>query len=178
MSGFEVAGIVLGSIPFIISVLDDYSAGLQSHPAWRKYEREVRSVVRGLSTEQHVLINTYETLLQDVVPDSEIDGLVKTPFGPAWGSERLRQSLWARLHRDYDVFLATVNDMMDAVEEIKAKLDLGPDGVVCGWQSTTRDPRRLFADRPTHRMRGCSPGTVDPSAPPLPSTGLGITPSS
>lgn len=146
MSGLEVAGIVLGSIPLVISALENYDHGLQAYPAWRKYAREVRSLVRGLSAENRVLVNTYEALLQDVVADREIDALIRAPFGPGWKSDELNRRLEVRLCRDYDIYTAVIRDMMEAVEEIKAKLDIGPDGQVRGGKRSAHSTPEATVD--------------------------------
>ncbi|KAJ4176730.1 hypothetical protein NW759_017507, partial [Fusarium solani] len=63
MSGFEIAGIVLGSIPLVISTLENYSAGLSTLQAMRKYRRELQSLIRDLETERIKLQNVCEKLL-------------------------------------------------------------------------------------------------------------------
>src|SRR4051794_4057127 len=72
MSGFEVAGVVLGSLPLVISALEHYRDGLRSIQRWRKYERELQSLVRNLETERAKLQNVCEKLLVGLVPPSRI----------------------------------------------------------------------------------------------------------
>lgn len=45
MSGFEVAGVVLGSIPIVVSALQFYIKGLGTMGRWRRFTLELESLV-------------------------------------------------------------------------------------------------------------------------------------
>lgn len=63
MSGFEVAEVVLGSSPFVISALEHYRDGLRAIRRWRKYEGELQSLIRNIETERAKLQDICEKLL-------------------------------------------------------------------------------------------------------------------
>lgn len=130
MSGLEVAGLVLGSIPLVISALEHYKEGLRSVQIWRKYAREINSLTRQLRMQHNILTNVCETLLEDLGLGSRVDAMIEAPFGPMWQDADTRQKLRRRLHRDFNLFEDTVKDMGEAIDEVKKKLDLGPDGKV------------------------------------------------
>jgi len=52
MSGFEIAGIVLGSLPLFISALEDYREGLQPLKAFVNWNSDLPKVIRRLRTQQ------------------------------------------------------------------------------------------------------------------------------
>ncbi|KAL2006428.1 hypothetical protein VTN00DRAFT_9096 [Thermoascus crustaceus] len=89
MSGFEVAGIVLRSIPLVISALEHYSDGARTLKRWRSYDGELKSLIRSLNTEMVKFQNVCENLLQGIVPPSRIEEMLNdllALFGKTWTS--------------------------------------------------------------------------------------------
>ncbi|KAK3303044.1 uncharacterized protein B0T15DRAFT_568749 [Chaetomium strumarium] len=111
MSGFEVAGIVLGSIPLVISALEHYGEGLSTIQRWRKYKRELQSLVRNLQTERVKLQNVCEKLLVGIVPPSDIEAMIDDPLGGLWRQDAVQKRIQFRLWKSYDVFEATISDI-------------------------------------------------------------------
>ncbi|KAK4442333.1 hypothetical protein QBC34DRAFT_313351 [Podospora aff. communis PSN243] len=130
MSGFEVAGVVLGSIPVVISALEFYIRGLGPIRRWRRFTLELESLVLKLGTEEAKLQNVYEKLLRDIVPDDQIEPMLMGPFGPLWKDPRTVDRIRQRLWRHSKLFEANVRQMNDAMEDMKQKLNIGPDGKV------------------------------------------------
>lgn len=119
MSGFEIAGIVLGSIPLVISALEHYSRGLSTIQRWRKYQRELQTLIRNLQTEQVKLQNVCEKLLVGVVPASEIEAMIDEPAGPLWRRDAVEARVRARLWKSYVVFQEIVVNISEAINEIQ-----------------------------------------------------------
>jgi hypothetical protein len=127
MSGIEIAGLVLGALPVAIQALEAYRSTLSSMRS-RSVTRDLEFMIRDLGTEQQILQNTCETLLQGIVPDSLIDAMIDDPFGPDWKTfgDRLRLRLW----RSYGQFQLKVTEMQVAVQELQEKLSVQADGTV------------------------------------------------
>ncbi|KAF4817786.1 hypothetical protein CGCSCA5_v005441 [Colletotrichum siamense] len=136
MSGFEVAGVVLGTIPLLISALEHYKEGISTIRAWRNYDRELRSLIRNLQTERVRFQDVCEKLLVGLVSQCQIESMVDDPFGPAWQEEKVRAKIEARLWRSFSNFEDIIKDMEEATKEMKTKLDLQPDGTI-KWQEAT-----------------------------------------
>jgi len=132
MSGFEIAGVVLGGVPVIVSALKLYIEGASTFQRWRFYTRELKSLIRSLETEQTKLQNVCERLLVNIVPETKIEDMINDPFGPLWGEEATAKKINERLWRSAKVFKDNVLDMKDAVEEMKRKLSLDANGKVGG----------------------------------------------
>jgi len=130
MSGFEVAGVVLGSIPIVISALEFYMRGIGTMGRWRRFALELESLVLKLGTEEAKLQNVYEKLLRDIVPDSHIEPMLMDPFGPLWKEPATVALIRRRLWRHLKLFEDNVRRMNDAMEEMKQKLNIGSDGKV------------------------------------------------
>lgn len=138
MSGFEIAGVVLGGVPIIVSALKLYIEGAGAFQRWRKYTRELQSLIRNLETEQTKLQNVCERLLVNIVPETKIEDMINDPFGPLWSDEATEKKINERLWRSAKVFKDNVLDMNNAVEEMKEKLKLDGNGKVRGPKPRTR----------------------------------------
>lgn len=130
MSGIEVVGVVLGSIPLIISALEHYHDGVWTIQRWRRYKRERQSLVRSLNTERVKMHNICEKLLVGLVSLSQVQAMIQSPFGPLWQEEAVKRKVRARLGGSIDVFESNVEEMEDAMLEMMQRLGLEQgDGV-------------------------------------------------
>ncbi|OTA65389.1 hypothetical protein K449DRAFT_458839 [Hypoxylon sp. EC38] len=127
MSGFEVVGVVLGSIPLLISALKHYGDVLQK---WRSTAKEIQSLTRRLATEQAIFTNTCENLLNGIVADIRLDEMIAEPFGPLWQNQEIKYKIELRLDHVMEPFANTAKAMVDAVEKFKSRLDLDENGQV------------------------------------------------
>ncbi|KAH7323009.1 hypothetical protein B0I35DRAFT_350567 [Stachybotrys elegans] len=123
MSGLEVAGLVLGSIPILVSLLQNYGNGITLMRNWRKREREVKSLIRNLDVEKVRLQNVCEKLLNGVAPPSAIEDAIEDPFGPIWKDEHIYRKIRARLWKGVDNFETTLGDIKEALEELKKRVE-------------------------------------------------------
>jgi hypothetical protein len=132
MSGFEIAGVVLGSVPIIVQACQFYVKLIEdSHILRRRYYiRELRSRVRTLNVEYVRLQNVCEKLLLGLVPTSQIEILIADPLGDAWRDASVQQSINARLLRGGSAFSETLEDMLDAITTLKKKMGIDPDAKV------------------------------------------------
>ncbi|KAI8259093.1 hypothetical protein K4K56_006812 [Colletotrichum sp. SAR 10_98] len=136
MSGFEVAGVVLGTIPLVISALEHYKQGISTIRTWRNYNRELRILILSLETERVRFQDVCEKLLVGLVSPCQIESMVEDPFGPAWQEDVIQAKIKARLWRSFSIFEDIVKDMEEATKEMMKKLDLQPDGKI-KWQEAT-----------------------------------------
>ncbi len=146
MSGFEIAGVVLGSVPILISALQLYIDGASTMKRWRFHAKELKSMVRVLDTEHAKLQNVCEKLLTGIVPDAEIESMINDPFGKAWQSREISAKIRLRLWRSFTVFEDGLRDMNEAMEELKCKMGMGYDGKVCAFKLElwVRGRKRVF----------------------------------
>ncbi|KAI8310682.1 hypothetical protein K4K61_000285 [Colletotrichum sp. SAR11_59] len=111
MSGFEVAGVVLGTIPLVISALEQYQKGISTMRKWRNYQRELRSLIWNLETER-------------------IESMVEDPFGPAWHEDTIQAKIKTRLWRSFSVFENTIKEIEKATKEMMTQLNVQSGGNV------------------------------------------------
>jgi len=125
MSGLEVVGVVLGTLPLAIKALQAYKDVFSSV---KNGKRDLVCLVRILETEQLLLQNTCESLLIGIAPPLMIDTMIDDPFGPGW--KKFDDELRLRLWRSYAKFEEHVAEMGLAVSELKGKLNIGEGGLV------------------------------------------------
>ncbi len=126
MSGFEVAGIVLGTIPLLIAALEHCHDGVTTIQRWRRYQRERQNLARILKMEQIKLQNICEELLKGLAPASQIESMIKEPFGTQWKDSLIEARLRARLDNSLDVFQTTISDVQNSMTELARRLGVDP----------------------------------------------------
>ena len=125
MSGFEVVGVVLGAIPLVISTLEHYRDGVRTISRWRKFDRELQSLIRNLETERVKLQNVCEKLLVGLVPPSRIETMVDNPGGDLWLEKETHKKIQARLWKSWGLFKDTIEDINIAIKEMMTRLGEG-----------------------------------------------------
>ncbi|KAF4445537.1 hypothetical protein F53441_10734 [Fusarium austroafricanum] len=86
MSGFEVAGIVLGSVPLLISGLEHYRDGVETIGNMVQYEEAVNTLLVSVSTNLVIYRQSCEEFLEKLdLPEKTFNDLVNNPNSvPSW----------------------------------------------------------------------------------------------
>ncbi|KAK4203638.1 hypothetical protein QBC40DRAFT_316431 [Triangularia verruculosa] len=135
MSGFEIAGVVLGTLPVIIHILQSYASSISS---LRRYHREVRSLIRRLETEHTTLEDILEKLLIGIAPEDQIEEMIREPFGPLWKDQEIHTRVRGRLWRSYGIFEQNIRDLRDSLKEIRQQLNTDSGGnLKAEWMGST-----------------------------------------
>ncbi|KAI0396857.1 hypothetical protein F5Y17DRAFT_418115 [Xylariaceae sp. FL0594] len=127
MSGFEIVGVVLGSIPLVISALEHYEKAFKMYRRLRRREKEIHSLARSLSTEQSILRNTSETLLAGIVDPEDLQHLIADPFGPLWQAPHIQALVERRLDHTATSFRTLVLRMREEIAGMRLKLGVSHD---------------------------------------------------
>ncbi|KAK0638560.1 hypothetical protein B0T16DRAFT_226906 [Cercophora newfieldiana] len=141
MSGFEVAGVVLGTLPLVIKAVEAYIGFMKD---WGKAASELKSINRQLTTERSKFYNVCDQLLNDVVPQKDIEPMLQDPFGPLWQAEETNKRIRRRLWNSYDPFWETVLEIQNALRTVQERLsiDVTGDGQV-KWVERRWMPREF-----------------------------------
>ena len=133
MSGIEVAGLVLGAVPLLISALEHYGEGVGTIERWWKYRRELAAIRRLLLAEQSVFQGTIERLLNGIVLDPELEDLLENSGRGSWSRQDfgdLDKKLNRRLGRSYASFEECVENINHVVAKLREDLELSENGKV------------------------------------------------
>jgi hypothetical protein len=123
MSGIEIAGLVLGAIPVLISALDAYREGAESARDWWRIERSYNKCRNDLNFHGVVFEGNVERfLLPMVVGDDELRVLMDDPAGSRWEDPELEHRLKERLPKSYNLFLNTIEEILQLIDSLKAEL--------------------------------------------------------
>lgn len=126
----EAVGLLLGSIPIIISVLEHYPEGIRMMRRSRRYTRELASIARRLRLESSILQNTCEKLLENFTTYEELEALIAEPGGARWKDRDLDKRLRGFLGSSYMDYKESVDDMVEAKKELEILLRLDSNGKV------------------------------------------------
>jgi hypothetical protein len=119
MSGLEVVGVVLGTIPLIISAVEHYERVIDTVRMLRRRAKVMHALARSLRTEQRILENTCETLLGGIVPADGVKPLLAEPFGPLWQDNKIQLAVDRRLDHTAADFRDLVKAMVEALQYLR-----------------------------------------------------------
>jgi hypothetical protein len=126
MSGLEVAGVVLGALPLVISALEHYARGAESVKIYYRYKIQLQNLIDAVKTQKVIFTNTLEQLLTGIVPADKMTAVIADPAAHPKVDLRLKGIL-----RDgYDAYFSNVRGMQVALATVMAKLKLDADGKV------------------------------------------------
>lgn len=123
MSGLELASALLGAIPLIVSGLEHWrSVAKVTSFIWRVQQEY--HVCLGQIRHQEVLYkaNLRILLLPIVDDENEVALLLSDPGGEAWKDKALQERLVGLLQDSYDLYLQTINEMNETVQQIRREL--------------------------------------------------------
>ncbi|KAK3375700.1 hypothetical protein B0T24DRAFT_205530 [Lasiosphaeria ovina] len=122
MSGFEVAGVILGAFPLVIYALDELTKQLSPSSSLKLKCKVYRMK---LATQKLVFSNILEKLLVPLVADNEtFPELLSSPEGEGWRDPRLANLLKKRLGHASPVFLECIERMGQVVRDMQRELSI------------------------------------------------------
>lgn len=135
-------GLVLATLPLIISALEHYNEGLKPLKDFIKYKNLIRELVVDLGTQRALFRNTLEKLLSgSVASDVRLAHLLEHPGGEGWHDEGFASDLKRRLQGSFTVYMECVRDMESLVKALRDNLGLDSRGLVRLSAGTVWDMR-------------------------------------
>jgi hypothetical protein len=130
MSGFEIAGILLGAFPLIISGLEHWrDVAKVSGFYWRVREEYTRCRSDMKFHEILYKRNLQEILLPIVNDTDEVDRLISEPTAQDWSSKALQERLVDRLQESYGLYMDIICQMNETAKELGKELSLDNNAV-------------------------------------------------
>jgi hypothetical protein len=93
MSGFEIAGVILATLPLIISALEHYANGIRTAKRYCRYKTVFRDMISQVDTQYGIFLNTLELLLDGLVAFERMTELLSNPGGDGWRDVKLDSKL-------------------------------------------------------------------------------------
>ncbi|KAF2818116.1 hypothetical protein CC86DRAFT_337510 [Ophiobolus disseminans] len=123
MSGLEVAGVVLGAFPLLISGIEHWRGVAKVGGFYWRIRKEYTKCQRDIQFHEILFKNNLRELLLPLIPDAdEVAQLIADPGGQRWGDMALQERLECRLHESYQSYQDTITEMNEIAEELKKEL--------------------------------------------------------
>lgn len=130
-TGIETAGVIMASIPLIISALENYAEGVRTVKRWWRYRRELQSLATTLIVEKTLFSGVCQKLLDGLTIDDEVFiDLIENPGGSLWKDEQLDRDLRQHLGKSYALYQSLIEEMGFALKELMEKLEIDENGKV------------------------------------------------
>ncbi|PVH87162.1 hypothetical protein DL98DRAFT_525894 [Cadophora sp. DSE1049] len=157
MSGFEIAGVVLGALPLVITALEHYGEGIKTIKSMIGYQALVGNLILDLKIETRSFQRGCENLLGRLqIPPEEAEELLKFPKGRKWSDPGLHAKIRNLLgHQDYAIYEQLVLRLFARLDAFSKKLQLD-DNFLPRWMkgSNTRKSNAFTKFlRKTHTAR-------------------------
>ncbi|KAF2118797.1 hypothetical protein BDV96DRAFT_568475 [Lophiotrema nucula] len=158
MAGLEVAGVVLGSVPLVISALEHYREGVAVMKNMRDYEIVFDDIRTQFGASMGIYLNScYQLLAPLNLPDKQLNELLEQRKNTAWADSDLQKSIEGRLGRDYNIFLLLMEKLNKRIllfcRKLKLNDDLKPPWVLSDGLIDVKARKRFFNSAWT-RIRG------------------------
>jgi len=120
----EIAGLVLGAFPLMISAMEHYKKTPEVWDDWWSYKQQYTKFKRALEREKLAFEENLEELLGPIVRDeSELRELLKDSNSLAWKELELEEQLRERLPKSYDAYMDIMKELEEVMEKLKESLE-------------------------------------------------------
>lgn len=123
MSGVEVAGLVLGTIPLLLASLQHYERVVGTVTIFFHFRNEISSAIRELEREHVLFEQAIHLLLAPITMDEELREMMADTNSPLWQDLDICEDMRRNLGRAYPSYLRTVQDIQNIMIDIATKLE-------------------------------------------------------
>ncbi|ORY02185.1 hypothetical protein BCR34DRAFT_605665 [Clohesyomyces aquaticus] len=158
MSGFEVAGVVLGSLPLIISALEHYRDGVAVMRNMKSYEMVFDDIHTSFVASMGIYTDScYQLLYPLSLSDQKMNELLDERKQEAWSSPELGKALQARLGPNLNVYLSLTEKLNRRVllfcQKLRLDDSLNPPWIIADGSVDEKGRKKFFKSAWT-RIRG------------------------
>lgn len=131
MSGVEIAGLLLGALPLVITAVEHYRDGLDPLKDYIRYDSTLKSLRTRLRIQQDLFEGTLQRLLLDELSESQAKALFPKA-GQAvdmalWRIDEIDEKLHRRFGDKYENFFTVISEMDVVMRRLTNKLDVDID---------------------------------------------------
>ncbi len=123
MSGLEIAGVVLGAFPILLSALEGYRKLARTAGLWFNIREEHQKCKNEVNAQRVAFtVNLKRLLLPLDINDTEMSRLLNAPGGEEWNDATITLKIQEHLRESYSVFMETAENMRNVAEELKEEM--------------------------------------------------------
>ncbi|KAK1750544.1 hypothetical protein QBC47DRAFT_118880 [Echria macrotheca] len=124
MSGFEIAGVVLGALPLVISAIEHYESSLDRVTVFFKWQDELDKTLRELWIQHSSYEMTLRNILSGIVCDEYLETMMARYDSPLWKDAEVHDELRRKLGAAYNVYDYTIREMAGYMTTLASHLDI------------------------------------------------------
>ncbi|KAF9882109.1 hypothetical protein CkaCkLH20_00145 [Colletotrichum karsti] len=126
----EIAGIVLGAVPLLISALEHYQDIIGPVIRFKNWRGELGTLILRLVTERASYDQNLRIMLLRSVGAEELEQMIADPQSQLWNSKYLADDMETELGRAYKPCMGLVKNIAESLETIATNLNIeGSDKV-------------------------------------------------
>ncbi|EER25963.1 hypothetical protein D8B26_008293 [Coccidioides posadasii str. Silveira] len=123
-TGVEIAGLVLGSIPLVISALENYENLLDPTKAFLKYRGQLSRATRELVNQYTSYEQSMQILLSPITDPQELLDMMENANSELWRDKEIEAALRKKLGRSYPACMRTIRDIESTMKAIAGNLNI------------------------------------------------------
>ena len=120
----EIAGIVLGAVPLLISALEHYEDFVEPTVAFFRWKGQLSMVTRRLLMGHTAYEQNMRLLLKQAVSNEDFADMIDNPQSDLWKTNALVQDLQSQLGHAYPSSMSTIQEIADIMVCIAANLNI------------------------------------------------------
>ncbi|KAI4931251.1 hypothetical protein J4E85_003841 [Alternaria conjuncta] len=133
MSGLEVAGVVLGAFPLLLSGIEHWRDVAKVRNLYWHIRKHHKKCQQDIEFHKVLYTKNLEELLIPLVGNKdEVARLVADPGGQGWDDKALQKLLEGRLNESYELYLSIITDMNDVVKEFNREIRFDKESIQDG----------------------------------------------
>lgn len=127
----EIAGLVLGVVPLVISALENYEAFIEPTVAFIRWRGRLSQITRRLLMEYTNYEQNLRLLLKRAVEDGDLTAMIEDPHHHLWASTEMVLDLKRDLGGAFDSSMETIEEISSILVTIFASLNIQGSDRVC-----------------------------------------------
>lgn len=126
MSGFEIAGLVLGALPIICSAAKQLKPVFENATWWWTFDTSFEIFIADIERQEIAYRQVLKRLVAPLdISDNEYQSLINDPGALLWRESHVREGLQERLQgEEYRWFMNNMEDLKTAVLKLQSLLPL------------------------------------------------------
>ncbi|KAH7130071.1 hypothetical protein B0J11DRAFT_522358 [Dendryphion nanum] len=125
MSGLEIAGVLLGSFPLIVSGVEHWRDVAKVGGFYWRVQKEYTKCKRDVQFHEMMYKQNLKELLLPILNDGdEVARLVSDAGGKGWNDRALQERLEGRLLESYSLYMEIIEDMNETAATLRKELAL------------------------------------------------------
>ena len=121
MSGFEIAGLILGIFPVLVKSLEAAVASVRQIQELQEWRVRLEGLRRDLSTQKTMYVNTLVLLLQEVIDPNDLSELLESGDPFLWQRPEYERRLRDTLGRSYETFLHLTEALQERLRALEQR---------------------------------------------------------